>query len=426
LPWGANPLAAGIRMYYEQGVRGITRWIKIGLLTGCMGPLPALSQIDPIPRELIQVGYNASFEGHAPLSAYGFYYLNVPDFLKNTNLTLRLAVAPVYVDSELGISRVLGENTDLGIGLAGGGFADSYDEIRRGTFHQSESFTGHGGEGSVSLYHLFNPGQLIPLNGVLRGTARYSTYQRDDNTAPTFELPKDRETFSIRTGLRWGGKEPLLFPSLAMELSAWYEGDFRHGIGGYGFNNDRSVEKFSQLAWMQALLAYTMTNSGQSFYISIVGGTTIDPDRFSSYRLGSLLPLVSEFPLTLPGYYYQEISAKSFVLLGGNYIIPLTPDRRWSLNFTATTAGVEYLHGLEQPGYWHSGVGGGLLYQSKSVKIMIGYAYGIDAMRTHGRGANSVGILLQYDLGHVKQTLLNPYDQNRWRGFQRVLGGFTD
>jgi hypothetical protein len=29
----------------------------------------------------------------------------------------------------------------------------------------------------------------------------------------------------------------------------------------------------------------------------------------------------------------------------------------------------------------------------------VGYAYGFDAMRDHGRGANSVGILCQVDLG---------------------------
>jgi hypothetical protein len=393
---------------------------------GCTGPFSAFAQIDPYPRELIQLGYNASFEGHAPLSAYAYYYRNSPDFLAHTNLTLRLALAPVYLDSELGISQALGENTDIGIGLAGGGFGDSYDEIRGGTFYPSESFTGHGGEASVSLYHCFNPGALIPLNGVLRGTAHYSTYQRDSTTASNFQLPEDRETYSIRTGLRWGGKEPLLFPSLAMELSVWYEGQFRRGTAAYGFDHDRSLEKTTQLAWMQALLAYTMTNSGQGFYVSVLAGTSIDADRFSAYRLGSLLPLVSEFPLQLPGYYYQEISARNFVLFGGNYTIPLSPKHRWSLNFNATTAGVDYLPGLEQPGNWHSGIGAGLLYQSKSMKVMVGYAYGIDAMRSHGRGANSVGILMQFDLGHAKQSLLNPYEPSRWRGFQRILGAFGD
>src|SRR5687768_13034980 len=97
------------------------------------------AQIDPVPRQMLQFGYNAAFQGHPPLSAYAFYYRNQPNFLR-TNLTLRLALAPTYVDTELGIRQVLGDDTDMGIGLAGGGFADSYDEIRQGVLKQNESF----------------------------------------------------------------------------------------------------------------------------------------------------------------------------------------------------------------------------------------------------------------------------------------------
>ena len=87
-------------------------------------------------------------------------------------------MAPVYLDSELGFVQGLGPNTDFGLGLAGGGFADSYNEIDGGTYYPSQSFDGNGGEISASVYHLFNPGDLIPLNLVLRGTAHYSTYDR--------------------------------------------------------------------------------------------------------------------------------------------------------------------------------------------------------------------------------------------------------
>ena len=41
---------------------------------------------------------------------------------RKTNLTWRLALAPVYIDSELGFVHGLGPNTDYAIGLAGGGF----------------------------------------------------------------------------------------------------------------------------------------------------------------------------------------------------------------------------------------------------------------------------------------------------------------
>ncbi|HVV02069.1 MAG TPA: hypothetical protein VHH88_11950, partial [Verrucomicrobiae bacterium] len=219
-------------------------------------------------RELIQVGYNAALEGHAPLSAYAFYYWNHPGFIE-TNLTLRMAFAPTYLDSELGISQVISEHTDIGIGVAGGGFADSYSEIRRGKYLPDESFTGHGGEVSLNVYHLFNPHQQIPLNLVLRGALHYSTYSRDDDTSPSFTLPDDRETFIVRTGLRWGGKEPTLFPSLAMELSVWYQGEFRMQSDSYGFDNDRSVAAHSHLFWAQALLAYTLPKWKHNFYIGL-------------------------------------------------------------------------------------------------------------------------------------------------------------
>jgi hypothetical protein len=399
-------------------------------LTGCLSPLAASAQVDPIPRDMIQAGYNASFQGHAPLAVYAYYLHNQPHFLQ-TNLTLRLAIAPTYLDSELGISHVFTEHTDMGIGLAGGGFADTYDEIDKGTFQTKESFTGHGIESSLGLYHRFNPDQRIPLNAVLRGVVHYSIYERDDSTADNFVLPANHTTFSLRTGFRLGGKEPILFPSLAMELSAWYEVQFRTDSGAYGFTNssgalDREFNAISQKFWAQALLAYTFTNSGQSFYVSLIGGSTVDADRFSCYRLGALLPLVSEFPLLLPGYYYQELSAQKFVLLGGNYFVPLDRKGRWNVNVMAATAVVDYLPGLEQPGNSHTGVGAGLLYKTPALKLMVGYAYGVNAIRNDSRGAHSVGILLQIDLKHAKEAMLNQEETpGIWRGFQRIFSGFA-
>jgi hypothetical protein len=400
------------------------KWHRVFLLVlpGCLCPLTGSGQIDPVNRELIQIGYNASLEGHAPLSAYAFYYWNKPDF-PSTNLTMRLAVAPTYLDSELGIRHALGENTDVGIGLAGGGFADDYFEIDRGAFEPSQSFNGYGAGTSLSVYHLFNPGQQIPLNGLVRGSARFSTYARDDDTAKDFQLPQDRGTFSVRTGLRWGGREPTLFPALAMELSAWYEGQFRTGAGTYGFG-DRTVEPQSHLFWGEALLAYTLPELKHSFYLSVTAGTSVQADRFSAYRLGSLLPLVSEFPLSLPGYYYQEISARDFVLVGGNYMVPLDHKQHWNLSATASTAAVDYLPGLEQPGHWNTGLGGGVFYNTPSWKILVGYGYGVDAIRSDGRGAHTIGILLQLDLGKAKEGLLDSEEPSRWRGLQELFGIF--
>jgi hypothetical protein len=383
------------------------------------------AQIDPTRRELIQFGYSQPLEGNGPLSGYAFYYLNVPHFMR-TNLTMRLALAPVYLDSELGISGVLTPHTDLGLGVAGGGFADNYYEVRQGQYRKDESFTGHGVSASSSLYHLFNPGALIPLNGVLRLESHSAFYQRDSATRQDFVLPQDQTVFGLRTGARWGGKEPVLLPDLAMELSGWYEAMLRTAPGLYGLNGDRRIEQISHLFWARGLLVYTLPESKQNFFISLTLGTSLGADRFSAYRLGGVLPLAAEFPLTLPGYYFQEISAKEFALLGVNYSLPLDHRNRWALNALGTTAGVNYIPGLEQPGHWHSGVGGGLRYRSPNDdwQIVVGYAYGIDAIRTHGHGAQAVGILLQFDLDRAHMSFFEPGQYPyHGHGFQRILNG---
>jgi hypothetical protein len=385
-------------------------------------PLPAVAQIDPAARDLLQFGYNQAFEGHAPIAGYAFYYHNQPDFLR-TNLTLRLAVAPVYVDSELGFVNGLGPNTDFGIGLAGGGFADSYNEIHGGTFYESESFEGNGAEISASLYHRFNPAAEIPLNFILRGTAHYSDYNRNNDTTPDFVLPNNHTDFSVRTGLRWGGVEPTLFPPLAMELSAWYEGHLRTDPGSYGINNADELESQSHLFWTEAALAYTLPESQHSFYVRLTAGTSVDADRFTAYRLGGFLPLVSEFPLSLPGYYYQEISARQFALLNANYLVPLDPGKLFDLDLNASTAVVDYLPGESQPGNSLTGVGGGILYHTPSnrLKLMLNYAYGIDALRANGRGASSVGVLFQIDLGRMNSKNFSQPQPLPLHGWQRFF-----
>ena len=384
---------------------------------------PAVSaQIDPVERDLIQFGYNQPVEGRAPLAGYMYYYRNQPEFL-HTNLTLRLALAPTYLDSELGLSHALGADTDFGLGVAGGGFADSYNEMRGGKWIDGESFDGHGAELSASVYHLFNPGQLVPLNLVVRGAAHYSVYERNE-TAAAFQLPEDGTTFSVRTGLRWGGVEPTLFPALAMELSVWYEGQFRTAPGAYGFGGDRELESASHLFWASAALSYTLPDSQQNFFARIIAGTSADADRFSAYRLGGFLPLVAEYPLSLPGYFFQELSAREFALINASYVLPIAPNQRWNLEFNAATASVDYLSGTEQAGNWVSGVGAGIIYRAPSdrFKCIVAYAYGIDAFRSDGRGANSVSVLIQYDLEKPHGAGFNAGQPGRWGGWNWMLG----
>ena len=401
-----------------QKIGSVLCWLTL------FAPGLVFAQLDPVRRDLIQVGYNAAIEGHAPLAAYAYFYHNQPNFLR-TNLTFRVALAPTYLDAELGFVNGLGPHTDFGLGVGGGGYADSYSEVRGGTYYPSESFDGYNPEMSASIYHLINPGNEIPLNFVLRGIAHYSIYTLSDSTAPNFQLPPDHGTFSVRTGLRWGGVEPTLFPPLAMELSVWYQGEFRTKSGDYGFNGDRELNSQSHLFWAEAALSYTLPKSQQNFYGRLTAGTSVDADRFSAYRLGGFLPLIAEYPLSLPGYYFQEISARQFVLLNVNYLLPLDPDQCWDIDVSAASAFVDYLPGLEQPGNWLNGIGGGILYRSPSqrLKVMVNYAYGVDAIRSHGRGANSIGVFLQFDLQRPHGPAFEQAHPGLWRGMQWLFGG---
>lgn len=379
---------------------------------------PLSAQIDPDKRELVQVGFEQGLEGAQPLQAYGYYYLNEPDFF-HTNVTLRLALAPVYLDSEIGFVGLLGPQTDLGIGLAGGGFADSYYEFLDGKYYPDQSFYGHDAEGSVTLYHRFNPNQRIPLNGLIRLQEHYSVYENDGETAPNFVLPKDHATEAWRVGLRYGGREPLLAPDLAMELSAWYAGQYRNSYGPYGFDGDRVLNADSHLFWARALLIYTMP-SKQSFDVNLTVGTSVNADRFSAYRLGGDLSMISEFPLLIPGYFEEELSARNFMDFTARYTFPLDPGKIWSIGPVASVAEVDYVPGQEQPRNFNSGAGVGLGFRSRSGtwRALASYGYGFEAIRDGGRGGQSISIMMEInldaknrnrptELDHVTGFLLN-------------------
>lgn len=380
----------------------------------CAAALPAAGQVDPERRQLLQLGFNQSVDGRGPLAAYAYYYLNEPRFLAPKR-TLRLVVAPGYADSELGLAGALGEKTDLGIGLAGGAFADSQTEIRQDRFVRGESFRGDGARASLGLYHDFPRQGRVPLAGIFRVEGHYARFTKDKTTDPAFGLPPAQSEITTRAGLRLGGKEPLLSPDLAMELSAWYEGRYRLAPGEYGYGGDRRVETNSQLIWGRALLIYNKPDSAERFIAVLTAGTSLRADRFSAYRLGGDLPMAAEFPLSLPGYYYEEVRASRYSLLGGSYIVPISRDKKtWTASATASTALVDYAPGFGQRGKSHSGVGlgGAYLSHSQAWQVLAGYGYGINAARGHGNGGHTVGLLVQFDFQRVQVPFFHPANPN--------------
>ncbi len=374
--------------------------------------IPALAQIDPEPRKLLHLGYNHPLRKRGPHEIYAFYYWNIPD-IGGSNKTLRLVFAPSFFTSELGFRSLLGEHTDLAVEVFGGGFYNNYDEVRGGNYFRNESFEGHGGGVSVSMYHLLNPGGSIPLNAVLRGKVDYHLFAEDSRTADTFVLPNDQPFLTLRGGLRFGGREPVLWPRLALEVSTWYELHHRPDSGRYGFAGDRELKPTSHRVLGRIELTYTMPESKHRFNFGVIGGAVRDADRFSAYRVGGSLPFVSEFPLYMPGYFYKELSTERFGLLHGNYTMPLDSAERFTFVAIGATGWVDYLDGLEQPGHWHSGVGGILGYTTKNRRwrLGIGYNYGFNAIRDGSRGGHNVGMIFMYNFGDPKTASDRVFDE---------------
>ena len=280
----------------------------------------------------------------------------------------------------------------------------SYQEVDEGRWYKDQSFDGNGGGGSVSIYHRFNPDQHIPLTGVLRTTMDYNSFATTDNTGKGFILPQNQPMITYRAGLRWGGKEPMLGPILGLELSGWYELEQRTAPGGYGYGNDRELERTSQRFFGRAQLNYTTLEYKHYIVGGLQGGGTINADRLSAYRLGGVLPYTKEFPLPIPGYFFQELSAKSFGLAYGTYTIPFGSQDQWSIIGSGSAAVVDYVEGTGQPGAFNSGVGAGVGYSapSKRWKIMSLFGYGFEAHRQDGQSGYSLGMAFQYNFGSIR------------------------
>jgi hypothetical protein len=214
-------------------------------------------------------------------------------------------------------------------------------------------------------------------------------------------------------------------PPVAFELSAWYEGQYRANTEDYGFNRATPASRQTHRFWARSLIAYTLP-SQQRFEVTLTAGTTLNADRLSAYRLGGTLPLAAEFPLMIPGYYFEEISAREFVLFNANYSIPLGKHWEW-IGFGAASAS-DYLPGLEQPGTLNAGLGTGFGWGSAdgALHVVVSYAYGANAFRGDDRGAHNVGVLLQYDFerGHGMadaRSILNRLNPSSWRGINGLF-----
>ena len=107
-----------------------------------------------------------------------------------------------------------------------------------------------------------------------------------------------------------------------------------------------------------------------------------------------------------------------------NARVPIAPNQRWNLSFTAATAVMDYLPGTGQPDNSVSGVGAGILYRAPSDKfrLIVSYGYGFNANRGRGRGANSISLLMQIDLDQPHGDGFKSTQPDHWRGWNWLLG----
>lgn len=358
--------------------------------------VPARAQIDDTKRLLLEGGFEDGLANPGPNSAYGYLYLNRPD-IAGKGSALRLALAPVYADAELGLPEVL-PRTDVGLGFSGGGYAFSRKEVVRGDQRFGESFIGHGLGPSLALYPKLGKVGPVPLTGVVRISALYRDYQAAAGTDSNFALPPDQWTGFARAGLRAGGQEPGLSRRPAIELSAWYESRVREKPGRYGYNEDRDIAREVDLYWMRALVVLP-SDSGvkTSGGLDIGGGRRLG--RLSAFRLGGMLTQTEEFPLAVPGYFSQEIAAREYGHAWARIGFPLDAERRYFANFMAAAASVTPIAGTDPGGVLHEGFSAGLEFSPAAAALHgeLSYAYSPSAVRGNHRGGHSVALTLEID-----------------------------
>jgi hypothetical protein len=371
----------------------------VGALTAVLwlAAAPARAQIDDTKRLLLEGGYEDGLGNPGPNGAYAFLYLNRPG-VAGPGSAWRLALAPVYLDTELGLPGLLGYRTDVGLGFSGGGYAFSRKEVVRGDQRFGESFIGNGGGPSLSFYPKIGDIGPVPLSGVVRFSAVYTDYQATSQTDANFEIPPDEWTGAARVGLRLGGQEPGLGRGPALEVSTWYEGRVRDRPGTYGYNHDRFVKREVNLYWMRFLLVLPPDSGVRaSAGASVGGGDRLG--RLTAYRLGGMLTQSAEFPLIIPGYFSQEIAAREFGHVWARYGIPVERSRRFFVNVLAAGASVTPIRGTDPGGSLHAGMSVGLEFAPPKGALHgeLTYGYAPRAVRGNHRGGEAFAITAELD-----------------------------
>lgn len=377
--------------------------IKLPLIPVLLGILmltwtgAAKAQLDPQRRTNLEVGIETPILGNGPLDGYGFLLLNRPHFPTEDSY-LRVVVSPVYLASELVRDRWPAAGNAVGLGIAGGFFADNFNEFRDGDYKRRESFWGHGGAASLSYYwRQLRIAGVLPVEGQLRLRPQYAVYTTGPDTRSAFRLPADSAIYSLRGGIRVGGIPPELFPKRALEVSVWHEAGYRDRAGRFGLpERPEETSHVTQRSWARAggIFSPWLDHTVSVF---LTGGMAEDTDALSVFRLGGALRFQSEFPLMLHGYHAGEVFARRFGLLNASYqFAPIPGVDRFRLQLSGDYARVDYFSGHSLPHENLAGAGADAVIElTKRTTLVVGYGYGFDAPRGHHAGGQEAHILLE-------------------------------
>src|SRR5262249_33585837 len=191
------------------------------------------AQEDPEPRAYIEAGTEIPLKGNASLNGYAFFLWNKPNY-PEPDQYLRVVLSPTYLQSELVQDNWPSDPYAVSIGLNGGGIRFGHDEFRNGVYKSEESFWGSGAEIPLSFYAGTELFDALPLEGQIRVTPSFVSYEDSLDTADRFVLPQDTGLFTGRVGVRLGGVPPELLPTLGVEVSAWYEATYRTNTAAFG------------------------------------------------------------------------------------------------------------------------------------------------------------------------------------------------
>lgn len=357
------------------------------------------AEIDPVRRNNLEFAFEGPLRGNGPLGGVGFLLINRPHF--PTKDTYLMTVISPYLYTEITRDKLPAEGHALGLGIGGGFLANDFEQVRNGSYKRQESFRGNGADAALSYYLRPSPiGGVLPVDGIVRATTRYADYLKGADTESAYKLPADTFIHGARVGVRIGGIPPELLPEKALELSLWYEADYRVKTGLHGLpGRQQETEHLTQQAWGR--LGGTMPVwSRHSASLMMSGGISGRTDELSCYRMGSGLRFQDEFPYVIHGYYSREIFARSFFLLNTSYRFPPVPDlQHLQLQFSYDYARVGYQPGHELPHNSLNGLGADIiLFLPKEMTLTLGYGYGIDASRHGGFGGQQLNIMYEWKL----------------------------